>query len=58
MGIAPYLPVVDRSADKHVTAEIDLEEIQEARRDPAVRSLLKEAAAEGIRVEREGRQRW
>jgi hypothetical protein len=58
MGAVNYLPVIDQSADKHVATEIDLEEIQEARRDPAVHALLQEAAAEGARVEREGRQRW
>jgi hypothetical protein len=53
-----YLPIIDQSADKHVATEIDLEEIQEARRDPVMHALLRDAAAEGVRVEREGRQRW
>jgi hypothetical protein len=58
MGAVNYLPVIDQSADKHTAIEIDLKEIQEARRDPAMHTLLHEAAAEGARVEREGRQRW
>jgi hypothetical protein len=58
MSSAPYSPVVDRSAETEPVTEIDLEEIQEARRDPIVHQLLKDAAAEGQRVEREGRQRW
>lgn len=58
MGSVEYLPVVDQSADKHVATEIDLDEIQEARSDPAMHALLQEAAEEGARVEREGRQRW
>jgi hypothetical protein len=58
MGAAPYIPIVDRSAETDLMAEIDLQDIQDARRDPAVHQLLKDAAAEGQRVEREGRQRW
>jgi hypothetical protein len=57
MGALKYL-TIDQSSDKHVATEIDLEEIQDARRDPVMHALLDEAAAEGARVEREGRQRW
>ena len=39
-------------------AEIELDDLQAARRDPVIKSLLLEAAAEGERVKREGRRRW
>jgi hypothetical protein len=39
-------------------AEIELDELQEAQRDPRIKALLKRAAEEGARVEREGRKRW
>jgi hypothetical protein len=58
MGSVPYQPIVTRSPEEHSVVEIELEDLQEARRDPAIQALLKEAAAEGARVEREGRQRW
>lgn len=58
MGAVPYVAAVDRTDGKHTLAEINLDELQEAREDPEVKALLKEAAAEGARIKREGRQRW
>ena len=61
MAATPLVPVVDeanRLSATHTAAEIDLDELQEARRDPRIKALLKKAAAEGARVEREGRKRW
>lgn len=61
MGATPYVPVVDPDQaqnDEATAAEIDLAELQDARSDPEINALLKEAAAEGARVERENRQRW
>ncbi len=58
MSSVPYQPIVSRSPEEHPVVEIELEDLQDARRDPAVQMLLKEAAAEGAKVEREGRQRW
>ncbi|HEX7299701.1 MAG TPA: hypothetical protein VF257_11890 [Solirubrobacteraceae bacterium] len=37
---------------------VDLEEYEAARRETPVAKLLQAAAAEGTRVEREGRRRW
>jgi hypothetical protein len=37
---------------------IDLDELEQARADKHVSALLEAAETEGIRVEREGRQRW
>jgi len=50
---APPFEAIDGPA-----AEIDLEDLKEARRDPRVHALLAEADQEGARVEREGRNRW
>jgi hypothetical protein len=36
----------------------DLDEFEAARRDPRTRRTLAAAAAEGERIEREGRKRW
>jgi hypothetical protein len=61
MAATPLVPVVDREhavlADGPA-AEIDIHDFQEARADPEVAALLKEAAAEGTRVKHEGRKRW
>jgi hypothetical protein len=37
---------------------IDLDDLQEARRDARLRALLSEAQQEGKVVHRDGRQRW
>jgi hypothetical protein len=42
----------------HVEVLIDLDELQQAREDERLGSLLAAAEAEGACVEREGRQRW
>jgi hypothetical protein len=48
--LAPSGPVVP--------VAIDLDDLQEARKDEKLSSLLASAEAEGASVEREGRQRW
>jgi hypothetical protein len=37
---------------------IDLDDLQKAREDERLRTLIKDARAEGEFVRREGRQRW
>jgi hypothetical protein len=61
MGTASLVPVVDQSDRRQVmspAAEIELDDLQDARRDPAIKNLLSDATAEGERVKREGRKRW
>ncbi len=55
------VPVVDQGERRQVmspAAKIALDDLQEARRDPLIKNLLKEAIAEGERVKREGRRHW
>lgn len=61
MAATPLVPTVDpsQSPDRESdAAEIDLDELQDARHDPKVKTLLKDALAAGQRVTREGRNRW
>jgi hypothetical protein len=61
MGVTPLVPIVDTSQapERHADPiEIPLDDLQEARRDPIVKSLLKSAVAAGERVTRENRKRW
>ena len=61
MSPTSLVPVVDQGERRQVTspaAQIELEDLQDARRDPAVKRLLSEAAREGERIKREGRKRW
>ncbi len=61
MGVTPLVPIVDTSQAPERDAdliEIPLDDLQEARRDPIVKSLLKSAVAAGERVTRENRKRW
>lgn len=61
MGSATLVPVVDQGDRRQITspaAEIELDDLQDARRDPAIKKLLSEAAAEGERIKREGRKCW
>lgn len=61
MATIPFVPVVEETEASLVApsaAEIELDDFQAARRDPHIKALLKDAAAEGARVEREGRNRW
>ncbi|HEX7299703.1 MAG TPA: hypothetical protein VF257_11900 [Solirubrobacteraceae bacterium] len=61
MPTEPFVPVVDSdrpNASDGPAAEIELEELLEARSDGRVKDLLKRALAEGERAQREGRQRW
>lgn len=39
-------------------AEIDIDQLRAAERDPQIRAMLKEAMEEGERVVREGRRHW
>ncbi len=61
MATARRASVVD---DRHQppafepAAEIELDELREAQRDPRIKALLKKAEEVGERVEREGRRRW
>jgi len=47
----------NRAATRNMPLEIDHDDFREARGYPA-HDLVREAAAEGARVEREGRQMW
>jgi hypothetical protein len=61
MGTTSLVPVVDKGERRQImspAATIELHDLQEARRDPVIKSLLSEAAAEGERVKREDRKRW
>lgn len=60
MGSSPLVPYVDpkREAHEGPAAEIPLDELMEARVNPRLKDLLKNAEAERQRVEREGRRRW
>jgi hypothetical protein len=60
MGSSPLVPYVDprREAPEGPAAEIPLDELMEAREDPRLAALLKDAEAERQRVDREGRRRW
>jgi hypothetical protein len=55
------VPVVDQGKRRQImspAAEIELEDLQNARRDPVIKQLLSEAADEGERIKREGRKHW
>jgi hypothetical protein len=62
MASLSFIPFLDRSKPPVVNdpvAKVDLEDLQDARRDPRVHALLDGAAADGSRVEHEaGRKRW
>ena len=47
-----------KKRERNTRTEIDHDDLVQARRDPAMHDLLADAAAEGDRVEREGRQMW
>lgn len=61
MGTTSLVAVVDLGERRQImspAAEIALDDLEEARRDPAIKSLLGEAAAEGERIKRDRLQRW
>jgi hypothetical protein len=55
---APAIDESDKLSRIEPAAEIELEQLRAAERNPEIKAFVQEAIAEGERVVREGRRHW